>query len=351
MKKFTLLILVFITYNLFGFEIVKTISLESIADIDYQRLKKPYRIYAAYNKSKDIMAISLPTTLYLEIDKTVNFVESPKLKRKKFITVLFNKEGKFLGKVGNHGGFGKEDYKIVERLHFVNDELQIAGNKLLVYDTKEKPKFKYYAISDSSDHILLAVKDKCFGERPAGFNTTNTYRDKILSIYPDLDTKSLAPGAKSFVEVTLTGGAYLETFFYILKNNEYFVINNFGSDLLHFNSRNVLVDSIFLDDVYRFRINTLNHFAKIKKKGDRIHFPMLENFFIDEKNDRVFIVFQPERNKDKNRYLYVYSLKNNTALINFQKIDFYPVTYDEKKDQLIALKIEKKSIKVVFYKI
>ena len=99
-----------------------------------------------------------------------------------------------------------------------------------------------------------------------------------------------------------------------------------------------------------------DYFISKKKHSKKIkYFSSLDNFFINKKDKICFLYFNAskviEEKLTAKRVLFAYSIKDKKVILNLIPINFYPVTYNEKTDLLVGLKISDDKIKFQFYKV
>ncbi len=394
-KIFFLLFLIIRVNNLIGLQLVKEVILEKRSDVDYQKLvdnfNKGYRIVSESDST--YFYILLPTKFLLNKNKTQNTIN---LKAHNFRNELsvFSKTGKFIKTIGEQGSYARDGYSNLNNIKIINNEVQLTSNRTVVYD-KNTLTFKYNIDSSSFENynfrlqINAVYKNKCFGEQPYQFNIKH-YDDgfvaylandpeykgvKIISdvknflnvkeyekmIFANYELhqkieKNDSPQIRSFIKVVQTNGVFISTKFEIMDDGSYYAINGFATELFFYNKFDILKQRISLNQILDLRKREIKSFVSGKKHLAKNHyFSYLDNFFMDKKNDIIFLSFQTSKiiqdEINSKRMLFAYSIKDNAIILNLAPIDFYPVTYNEKSNLLVGIKVLGDKVKFQFYRI
>ena len=381
--------------NAYGLELLEELLLPEIAEIDYAYLQQSfddgYELTSAYDYQYERVFITLPTKDFLQENKTDNTIELyGSNKTRKIQVSVFDSEGKFLQTIGKHGSYAQEGYNHLLNLEVHSNEIFLLGTKPIAYD-REKLNFLYNIDSSSpenkiADLLIRSCNDsKCYGEQPIGFSerhynsafradmsTDPSYPEtKILtsqsnffdvdnyvnSIFENLEKYAKVDTTatiKAFVSEIWSEGIYVTNFFAQRPDNSYFHLNGYATDLLYFDSEDLLLDSLHISEISNIRKNEIANFSKNHKPKNKItFFSKVTNLFTSEEGDYLFISIRPSElyveEYEAKRLLTIYSIKDHKLLLPLTPIDFFPVSYSQ--NILTGLKVADQKISLNQYEV
>jgi hypothetical protein len=379
-----------------SFEIVYEVKLENVKEIDYKRFEENfhqgYRIVTNIDMGSKNIFLFLPTKGILPQNKTDNQINISSNDDKRISKlVVFNKNGEFVTYIGKHGNRGKEGFLHLTDVNVIGSEIQLSGDKFIVYN-KNNFDFEYYIDSTCPDTNIKLTMKHCkgnigYGEQPIGFlsdhfNSAFTctlindseyddvkmisnvspffdvqlYKDLVFNNHVQYNEIKGSNMVKSYVGIVWTRGVYVGSHYSLLSDNSFIIINRFATDIKFYGKDKNLPDSIYLEDIAKLREEEISSFVDtFTRSSDVKYFTQLENFFYNENNQLAFLYFRAsditEKLYSSSRLFFIYSVKTRNPILSLTPIDFYPIAYDEVDELIVGLVVSNNSVFIRFYKL
>jgi hypothetical protein len=404
MNKMILIILLFVSSYSHGInlEIINSVVLDTsgLDDFDYTATFGIYKygISSGMAFSDEYQLLFFPL-ISKETSKSQGIMTSSSPNKAQLLAV-FDNEGNYVNSIGQFNSFANGGIIDISCIKITNDILY-------VYDsvTKRVSAFRIapdefpflYSIDTSGMFYSYSfyIKEGMFlGSKPSSYLRENDNAGFIAKIvyderYPQsrsldlLDTIMPSTAYRNFIsydykrtleildrdeeyikqnpnvkylwESIATGGIY-DTVLYELYNEHIFAVNTFGTDVFIFDNNYSVVDSIKIEDFQRFREEEKQIYDKLESRNvqsitDR--YSKLHSIIINEKMELIVLYYCHSSTiaemKGYDKFLFIYSLKNNRFVEAFYPIDFIPVSSFE--DIVVGLNMDEEELCLEFYQL
>lgn len=404
MNKMIFIILFFITSYSYGInleiissEVLDTSSLENMASkasIDMYRYGTSSGL--AFCDKNNLLFITLVSN---EIANNQGIVTSSG-PSKAYLLAVFDNEGNYKNSVGQINNYANGGIINISCL-------KIANNTLYTYDPVTKrvsafqitpTDFNFLHSIDTSRNLnsySFIIKDDIFwGSKPESYLRANDNSGFIAKIIDDenypqskeldlLETIIPSTAYRSFIgydyketmkllgyeedylqenpnmkyiwETLATGGIYA-TVLYESYNGFMFAVNTYGTEIFKFDSSFSVIDTIQVEDFHNFRKEEKEIYETLENRNLRsFHdkYSKLDGIIINEERELIFLYYCHSSTiaeiKGYDKFLFIFSIKDNRFIETFYPIDFIPVSSFE--DTVVGLNIDGERLCLEYYHI